>query len=135
MPACGSKSLDARVDPSLVKPVRQSQLLNTVAAGWSKKLEIAHVSQMPELDGYAASRKIRSREQPGHRVTIVASTAEALEDSREAGIDNCISKPVKRNGICEAPRKWLAPRGIEDASSSLPAAALVQAGAGDVPSS
>jgi hypothetical protein len=44
VPACGSKSLDARVDPSLVKPVRQSQLLNTVAAGWSKKLEIAYVS-------------------------------------------------------------------------------------------
>jgi CheY-like chemotaxis protein len=87
------------------------------------------------LDGYAASRKIRSREQHGHRVTIVALTAEAMEGSREAGMDYCISKTVKRNGICEAPRKWLAPRGIEDASSGLLVAALVQAGAGDVPSS
>ena len=31
----------ARVDASLVKPVRQSQLLNTLATAWSKKLEIA----------------------------------------------------------------------------------------------
>ena len=30
-----------RVDASLVKPVRQSQLLNTLATAWSKKLEIA----------------------------------------------------------------------------------------------
>ena len=101
------------------------------------KLEIAHVSDR-ELEGYAASRKTRSREQPEHRVTIVAMTVEAMEGSREvcleAGMDDYISKPVKRNEICEAPRKWLAPRGIEDASSGLPAAALVQAGADDVPS-
>src|SRR5471030_1489815 len=31
----------ALMDASLVKPVRQSQLLNTLAAAWSKKLEIA----------------------------------------------------------------------------------------------
>jgi len=193
----------ARVDASLVKPVRQSQLMKTLAAAWSKKLEIAPEGrspsargaargavqvdsklagefaglavrvlvaednpvnrkvatlmlgklgirpdlaangaeavqmfevtpydlifmdcQMPELDGYAASRKIRSREQPGHRVTIVAMTAEAMEGSREAcleaGMDDYISKPVKRNEICEALRKWLAPRGIEDESSGLP---------------
>jgi CheY-like chemotaxis protein len=88
--------------------------------------------QMPELDGYAAARKIRSREQPGRRVTIVAMTGEAMEGSREvcleAGMDDYISKPVKRNEICEALRKWLAPTGIEDESSGLPAAALAPSG-------
>ncbi len=32
---------DARVDASLMKPVRQSQLLNTLAAAWSRRLEAA----------------------------------------------------------------------------------------------
>jgi CheY-like chemotaxis protein len=85
--------------------------------------------QMPELDGYGASREIRRRERSGHRVAIVAMTAEAMEGSRElcieAGMDDYICKPVGRDKICEALRKWLAPRGTEDESSSLPAVALL----------
>ena len=180
----------ARVDASLVKPVRQSQLLITLATAWSKRLEIAHVDrsrfarevahvnselagefaglsvrvlvaednvvnqkvailmlrrlgiradvaahgraavdmfemtpydlifmdcQMPELDGYAASREIRSREGHGGRVTIVAMTAEAMEGSRElcleAGMDDYISKPVQRGEMLQTLRKWIALRG------------------------
>jgi CheY-like chemotaxis protein len=92
--------------------------------------------QMPELDGYAASREIRSRERHGRRVAIVAMTAEAMEGSRElcidAGMDDYISKPVKRDQVFEAVRKWLAPRGTEDESSGLPAASLRRAGAEQV---
>jgi CheY-like chemotaxis protein len=84
---------------------------------------------MPELDGYAASKEIRSRERSGHRVAIVAMTAEAMEGSRElcidAGMDDYISKPVKRDEIAQALRKWLAPRGTKDESSRLLAAALL----------
>jgi signal transduction histidine kinase/PleD family two-component response regulator len=184
----------ARVDASLVKPVRQSQLLNTLATAWSKKLAIAQVGrsrpvrgvvhgnspmageyaglsvrvlvaednavnqkvailmlgtlgirpdvaangreavqmfemqpydlvfmdcQMPELDGYAASREIRSREGSGRRVAIVAMTAEAMEGSRElcieAGMDDYISKPVGRVAISEIVRKWLTPAGTAGA--------------------
>jgi CheY-like chemotaxis protein len=91
--------------------------------------------QMPELEGYAAARKIRAGTSLDTESQSFALTAEAMEGCREAGTDYCVSKPVKRNVIFEAPRKWPASRGIEDASSGLPAAALVQAGAGDVPSS
>src|ERR1019366_4993761 len=85
--------------------------------------------QMPELDGYAASRSIRSREGGGRRVAIVAMTAEAMEGSRElcleAGMDDYISKPVKRGEICEVLRKWLASTGTEDEFSGSRTAALL----------
>jgi signal transduction histidine kinase/CheY-like chemotaxis protein len=184
----------ASIDAWLVKPVRQSQLLSTLATAWSKRLEaspntavpaIAKAAserseylatmketlasrgsgsrvrvllaedntinqkvatlllgklgirpdvaangreavemlelvpydlifmdcQMPEMDGYAASRQIRRSETAGRRVAIVAMTAEAMAGSREvclaAGMDDYITKPVELEEIFEALRKWL----------------------------
>jgi two-component system, sensor histidine kinase and response regulator len=67
--------------------------------------------QMPDMDGYAASRQIRLGETDGRRVAIIAMTAEAMAGSREAclaaGMDDYIAKPVKMEEIYEALRKWL----------------------------
>jgi CheY-like chemotaxis protein len=53
--------------------------------------------QMPELDGYEATRQIRLLQKPGEHSAIVAMSAEALAGSREeclaAGMDDYISKP------------------------------------------
>ena len=85
--------------------------------------------QMPELDGYAASRETRSRERSGRRVTVIAMTADAMGDSRElciaAGMDDYISKLVKRDQMSEPLRKWLVPGGTEDESCGLPAGITV----------
>jgi PAS domain S-box-containing protein len=64
--------------------------------------------QMPELDGYETSQKIRQREQAhggGQRQYIIAVTAHALEGDRErclaAGMDDYVSKPIRIDKLTE----------------------------------
>jgi two-component system, sensor histidine kinase and response regulator len=60
--------------------------------------------QMPELDGYEATRRLRQAEATGSRagrppVYVIAMTANALEGNREsclsAGMNDFVSKPVR----------------------------------------
>jgi signal transduction histidine kinase/DNA-binding response OmpR family regulator len=182
------------IDACLVKPVRHSQLLNTLAVAWSKRrfsiqdrvkpkqwhaeIEAARPSeegvfaaspvrvliaednpvnqkvtslmlekmglradvagngreavemfdmlpydlilmdcQMPEMNGYEATREIRRREVSDLRVKIIAMTAEAIagckERCLEAGMDDFIAKPVKKDQLLETLKKWVAPGSLE----------------------
>jgi CheY-like chemotaxis protein len=67
--------------------------------------------QMPEMDGYEATRRIRMREKPGEHIRIVAMTANAMKTDREAclaaGMDDYVSKPISFEALKEALRRGL----------------------------
>ncbi|MBV8897668.1 MAG: response regulator [Acidobacteriaceae bacterium] len=71
-----------------------------VAAFERKKFDLILMDvQMPEMDGYAATRAIREREARGERTPIVALTAHALQAEHErcleAGMDAVLTKPIE----------------------------------------
>jgi len=69
--------------------------------------------QMPEMDGYEATREIRRRAKPDEHVPIVAMTAHAMpgdkEKCLEAGMDDYISKPVRPENFENAISRWCLP--------------------------
>jgi len=68
--------------------------------------------QMPEMDGYEASRQIRHNERGGRRMPIIAMTADAVADERDrclaAGMDDYITKPIKLHVVAAVLERWLA---------------------------
>jgi two-component system, sensor histidine kinase and response regulator len=68
--------------------------------------------QMPEMDGFDATRAIRAREQTtGGHLPIVAMTAHAMQGDRErclaAGMDDYLTKPVRRDSLADTISHWL----------------------------
>jgi len=68
--------------------------------------------QMPILDGFEATRKIRQIEKvKGGHIPIIAMTANAMDGDKEkclgAGMDDYISKPVKTSELQEKAKRWI----------------------------
>ncbi len=68
--------------------------------------------QMPELDGFEATREIRAQEAGGRaRTPIVALTANAYAEDRQrcldAGMDDYLAKPFKRADLTAMLQRWI----------------------------
>jgi two-component system, sensor histidine kinase and response regulator len=70
--------------------------------------------QMPEMDGFTATREIRRREGPDRQTPVIAMTAGASDSDRDqclsAGMDDFLSKPVKPRDIDAALARWIPAR-------------------------
>ena len=85
--------------------------------------------QMPEMDGFEATRAIRKAEiSSGRRIPIIAMTANAMEGDREnclaAGMDDYISKPVSLELLRSVLERWMPsapsiPEGRKGATSAV----------------
>ncbi len=66
--------------------------------------------QMPEMDGFEATRRIRDWEAGKGHIPIIAMTAHALKGDRErcieAGMDDYISKPLEKQSLFNALDRW-----------------------------
>ncbi|NOT30170.1 MAG: response regulator [Planctomycetes bacterium] len=75
--------------------------------------------QMPEMDGYEATRRLRERErEKGGHTVVLALTASAMEGDRErclaAGMDGHLTKPLKLHTLSDVVERWSSPeRGRE----------------------
>lgn len=85
--------------------------------------------QMPRLDGFGATARIRAAERPGKRTPIVAMTANAVTGERErclaVGMDDFLTKPVNRDDLARALARWLGGGDVADSSVGSPAPAAV----------
>jgi signal transduction histidine kinase/DNA-binding response OmpR family regulator/HPt (histidine-containing phosphotransfer) domain-containing protein len=82
--------------------------------------------QLPEMDGYEATRLIRQPDSPvrNHSVPIVAMTANAMAGDREkclaAGMNGYLSKPVQAVKLEDAIEQWTGAGGPVPAPLPLP---------------
>jgi CheY-like chemotaxis protein len=80
--------------------------------------------QMPEMDGFEATAEIRKRQKnSGRRTPIIALTAHALKEDRErclsAGMDACVTKPIRPVELFSAIRGVLEESTARDATTVL----------------
>jgi CheY-like chemotaxis protein len=92
--------------------------------------------QMPEMDGFAATRAIREREAsadggraPGSsaHIPIIAMTAHAMKGDRErcheAGMDSYVSKPIRAQELFQVIESLILPTGDEGTATAANAEA------------
>ena len=103
-----------------------AQVLTLLEGGGRTAFDIVLMDvQMPEMDGFTATARIRELERaagPGAaRLPVIAMTAHAMAGDRErclaAGMDGYVSKPIDRSELFAAIEKY-APAGVAPTAGS-----------------
>ena len=67
--------------------------------------------EMPQMDGFEATRAIRARADDKARIPIIAVTAQAMQGDRErciaAGMSDYLTKPVQEEAFADALKRWV----------------------------
>ena len=87
--------------------------------------------QMPDMDGFEATRRIRSKQSGvlNSRVPVIAMTARAMRGDREkcleAGMDDYLSKPVEPAAMAAVLERWLGEEPATEAPVALDTSAVL----------
>ena len=88
--------------------------------------------QMPEMDGYEATRLIRAGEENGDHIPIVAMTAGTTEEEqkrcKEAGMTEFLPKPIDMDSVAGILRRYVGAQA--DAKKEAPARSMANSRAG-----
>ncbi len=75
---------------------------------------------MPNMDGYAATKEIRKRENPNDHIPIIALTANVLQDDVDGyykvGMDDFLAKPYSFKNIESSLLKWIKKENLNSGS-------------------
>ncbi len=89
--------------------------------------------QMPEMDGYEATRAIRDMAREVSRVPVIALTAHAMKGDRDnciaAGMDDYLSKPVNPKELADIVQRWAGKKVLHSRTATMGPLAPEQKGA------
>ena len=112
-----ARSMVARLGFDVDLVTDGSQAVSAAAAGtYAAVLMDCH---MPVMDGFEATRAIRSGQESGS-LPIIAMTAGALDEDRErcfaAGMDDYLTKPLDLARLEEVLDRWIPPAPVQESS-------------------
>jgi two-component system sensor histidine kinase/response regulator len=94
----------------------------TIQALESKDYDLVLMDvQMPEMNGFEATKAIRQMEDRKQHIPIIAMTAHAMKEDKErclqTGMDDYISKPIEPQNLIHTIEKWIKSTDAQDTIS------------------
>ena len=111
--------------------VQASNGLQAIDACKTQQFDVIFMDiQMPGMDGFQTTKKIRELEKDNQRTPIIALTAHSLTEQKAelliSGMDDCISKPVSESQLAHIINRWTSLSGKKEVVVSSERAVSVE---------